>query len=39
MARRTNIPKDRKPINRLRADDVNLEPLPKERHDDGRLAV
>jgi hypothetical protein len=29
MARRANSSKDRKPINRLRADDVNIEPLPK----------
>lgn len=29
MARRANSSKDRKPINRLRADDVNIEPLPE----------
>ena len=30
MARRANSSKDRKPINRLRADDVNIEQLPKD---------
>jgi len=33
MARRANSSKDRKPINRLRAADVNIEPLPKEPDD------
>jgi hypothetical protein len=28
MARRANSSKDRRPINRLRADDVNIQPLP-----------
>lgn len=39
MARRANNSKDRKPINRLRADDVNIEPLPKEPESDVGLAV
>jgi hypothetical protein len=30
MARRANSTKDRKPINRLRADDINIEPLPRD---------
>lgn len=39
MARRANNSKDRKPINRLRANDVNIEPLPKEPESEVELAV
>lgn len=38
MARRANTSKDRKPINRLRADDVNIEPLPKDPGQTVRIA-
>lgn len=38
MARRANGSKDRKPINRLRADDVNIEPFPKDSSDGVVLA-
>lgn len=38
MARRANSSKDRKPINRLRADDVNIEPLPKDPDQAAQIA-
>ncbi len=38
MARRANGSKDRKPINRLRADDVDIEPFPKDSSDGVVLA-
>lgn len=38
MARRANTSKERKPINRLRADDVNIEPLPKDPKQTVRVA-
>ncbi|MDQ1569550.1 MAG: hypothetical protein QOF79_224, partial [Actinomycetota bacterium] len=31
MARRANGTTDRRPINRLRPEDINIEPLPKDR--------
>lgn len=31
MARRANSSTDRRPINRLRPDDINIEPLPRDR--------
>jgi len=38
MARRANSSKTRKPINRLRAEDVNIEPLPKSPREPTELA-
>lgn len=38
MARRANRTKDRRPINRLRPDDINIEPLPKEDSGETEIA-